>query len=118
MSLHSSMSPKSIIKRILRDQSSGAPIDTEAKARNAEKLEMALELMKAEKLAASLPDFVGMFNAVADMTAEEEAALNAQIEATEFRCPHCGTTNPCKPGDVWLYCLPCDAFIDRSEGAQ
>jgi Zn finger protein HypA/HybF involved in hydrogenase expression len=118
MSLHSSMSPKSIIKRILRDQSSGAPIDTEAKARNAEKLEMALELMKAEKLAASLPDFVGIFNAVADMTAEEEAALNAQIEVMEFSCPHCGFKNPCKSDDVWFYCLPCDAFIDRSEGAK
>jgi Zn finger protein HypA/HybF involved in hydrogenase expression len=117
MSIHSSMSFKSQYNRMNRDQSSGAPIDTEAKARNAEKLEMALELMKAEKLAASLPDFVGMFNAVADMTAEEEAALNAQIEATEFRCPHCGTTNPCKPGDVWLYCFPCDAFIDP-EGAK
>jgi hypothetical protein len=46
---------------------------------------------------------------------ELEAALNTQIEATEFRCPHCGATNPCEPDDVWLYCFPCDAFVDPED---
>jgi hypothetical protein len=95
MSLHSSMSLEAIFNRMYRDQSTGAPIDADAKARNAFILELAMENMKAEKLAASLPDLAGMFREVANMTAEEEAELNANISAqreAEMRWLYAETT--------------------------
>jgi hypothetical protein len=69
---------------ISRTQSTNPePLPTDAQKRNADFVALALERLKAEKLAASMPDLAGMFNQIADMTPEQEAALNASILATD-----------------------------------
>jgi hypothetical protein len=79
MSLYSSMSPKAIQKRIERDQTTGEPISADAQQRVADITALAAENVKAWKLAESMPDLAGMFQAVNDMTAEEQATLEEAI---------------------------------------
>jgi hypothetical protein len=84
MSLYSSMSPEAIAKRMKRDQSTGAPIDADAKQRNVDFVALAHENVKAWKLAQEIATqtdrIVNGFNQIADMSPELEAALNAMIE--------------------------------------
>jgi hypothetical protein len=87
MSLHSSMSLEAIFNRIARDQTTGAPIDADAKQRNVDFVALAHENVKAWKLAQEIATqtdrIVHGFNQIADMSPELEAALNAMIETQQ-----------------------------------
>jgi hypothetical protein len=82
MGLHSSMSPKAIFNRRNRDQSSGGPISEEAKQCNSETVDLAIQQIEAFRLLAHIPNIIiDGFNDVANMTAEQEAEMNAAILA-------------------------------------
>jgi hypothetical protein len=60
-------------------QTTGEPISADAQQRIADITALAAENVKAWRLAESMPDLAGMFQAVNDMTADEQAMLEDAI---------------------------------------